>query len=205
MHVAVFVKFYLFTGAACGNIGTMNAFTHGAPPELSTTRTPINHARHLVALPDPTYRLLERISVLRGVPKSDAMYEALRDTLRKQEECESWAYAPPPFSIKPTHIDAWIGVLLWNPWLPTVVLSGSEACRLAEVLYEAVEGTERLNFELVSGRGNHRIVVSRGAAHVALHIDGQKYAMVRPVAKDVAAALESASVGSSPASYAGIH
>ena len=173
---------------------------NGAPAEPSEPRTPDNNVRRLVGLPGPTYRLLERLAVTRGLSMSDTLYFALRDELHRQEEGDAWDYCPPDFSIKATVFDDGMQVLFWNAWLSGVVLTGEEACRLAEGLHQAVEGTLPADFSVTGKRGEETrtVTLSRGPAHVTIHCGGLKYTMVRPVAIDVAAALDSASVGSGP-------
>ena len=78
------------------------------------------------------------------------------------------------------------------------MLTGKDACRLAEAIYQATEGPIPSDFGVTGKQGerSRTVTLSRGPSHVTIHCDGLKYAMVRPVASDVAAALESASVGS---------
>jgi hypothetical protein len=176
----------------------MNELAHAAPHEPSEHWTLANKQRRLVSLAAPAYALLNRLAVIRGTSMSDTLYIALRDDLHRQENGEGWAYIPPPFSIVPAYFETWCGVKLWNPFLPTVMLTASEACSLATGIHKVVESDSPVHFELISGYEAHHVSLSRGPTHVILLIDGERFNMPRPIALDVAAALESASVHAGP-------
>lgn len=167
---------------------------HGADATPSTPPT----RRKLLGVPHPTHKLLSRVAMLRGESMSITLYSVLRDELRRQEDGEGWVFVPSPFSIKPTYFDTECAVLFWNPFLPTLTLTGPEAVCFAEALEAASNGVTQPDFEIVSARGGHRITLQRGGYHVAIHVDEHRCSIILPVAADLAVALDSASVHAGP-------
>lgn len=165
----------------------MNTHTHTKTAKPG--RKPIN-------LPLPTHNLISRVAIMRGMSMSDALYVVFREELRRQEDGDAWALAPSPFSIKPTYEEE-CRVLVWNPFLPHLKLNRREASDLAEAIHTAVAG-ETPDFRMVTERDSRRVTISRGGYHVSLCVDGESFAMIRPVATDVADALISASVHAGP-------
>lgn len=162
-----------------------------------SARSTAKPGRKLMSLPHPTHNLISRVAGLRDLSMSDALYVVFREELRRQEDGDAWAFAPSPFSIKPTYEEDACRVLIWNPWLPTLKLNRREASDLAEAIHTAVEGTTP-DFDLVTERDGCRVTITRGGHHVSLHVDGKSYPMVRPLASDVADAIISASVHAGP-------
>lgn len=148
----------------------------------------------LVRINDASTRMLEFLAVMTGEKKSTILYRLLRDEIGRHQEATAWSPAPPPFVIKPTYIETGCAVLLWNPHLPSSILTGAEAIALADALTDAVEGQNIATFELRPTRGGEAIQLSRAGRHVALRIGDTGWPMTFEVARDVAAALDSASV-----------
>lgn len=164
---------------------------------IHTHSTPAKPGRKPINLPLPTHKLITRVAALRGMSMSDTLYAVFRAELRRQEEGDAWALAPEPFSIKPTYVETGCRVLVWNPFLPTMMLNREEASALAEAIHTAAEGTSP-DFRLLTERDSHRVTLTRGGHHVSLNVDGDSFPMTRPTAIDVADALISASVHAGP-------
>lgn len=154
--------------------------------------------RKLLGIPEPTHKLLSRVSMIRGENMSVALYSILRDELQRQEAGEGWSFVPSPFSIKPTYFENECLVLFWNPFLPTLKLTGSEAVRFADALEAASNGVTPSGFEIITSYDGHRITIQRGGYHVMIHVDDERFAVILPVAADLALALDSASVHAGP-------
>ena len=167
---------------------TLNGEISPAPPRPS-----YKHSRKLMSLPAPTHRLIGRVALLRGMTMSDALYAVFRDELRRQDGGDARAFVPSPFSVKPIYLETECAVLLWNPFLPDVLLTGREACSLADALRAASDGTPQADFKLTTKVNGRQIKLSWGGSHVSLHVDDDSFPMVRLVAADVALALEAAS------------
>lgn len=156
--------------------------------------------RTLVSLPLPTHNLIKRVAALRGQAMSDTLYEVFRDELQRQEGADTWAFVPPPFSIKPTYLENECAVLLWHPLFDGVVLTKAEAVQVADAIQNAANDKAKPTLALTTLHGSKSIHLSRGGYHIKVHVDDQSATMTRPVALDVVAALDSASVHAGPIS-----
>ena len=156
--------------------------------------------RKLLCVPSPTHRLLKRVASIRGESMSDTLYTVLRDELQRQEGGDTWAFVPPPFSIKSTYLEHECAVLCWHPMFGGVILTKAEAVQLADALQRAVDGDAKPTLAMTTTHGDKAISLSRGGRHFKIHVGDQSATVTRPVAIDVVAALDSASVHAGPLS-----
>lgn len=143
---------------------------------------------------DASYRMLDFLSVMRGEPKGLLLYRLLRAELQVYQEETAWSPAPPPFIIKPTFAKVGNAVLLYNPFIDAAVLTGKEAVALADAITDALEGRPVAAFQLITTEHGHTIRLKPAGRRVHLIINDTNFPMALPVAGDVAAALDSASV-----------
>lgn len=149
----------------------------------------------LVRVNDASSHMLDFLAVMTGERSSSILYRLLREELRKHQDEVAWTPAPPPFVIRQTYVESGCAVLLFNPHLPpSSILTGKEAVALADALTDAVEGRPIASFLLTTSERGDTIRLTRSGRHVALHINKYGYPMTYEVARDVAAALDSASV-----------
>ena len=159
---------------------------------LPTATTP--KSRHM-RINDASYRMLDFLSVMRSEPKGLLLYRLLRDELKVYQEETAWSPAPPPFVIKPTYgLKVGPGVLLYNPLITPAVLTGKEAVALADAITQSLEGRSVSTFQIVTEEHGHTIRLKPAGRRIHLIINDTDFPMALPVARDVAAALDSASV-----------
>lgn len=156
--------------------------------------------RKLLCVQSSTHRLLQRVASIRGESMSDTLYLVLRDELQRQEGGDTWAFVPPPFSIKPTYLEHECAVLFWHPMFGGVVLTKAEAVQLADALQRAVDSDVKPTLAMITTHSAKALSLSRGGRHFKIHVDDQSATVTRPVAIDVVAALDSASVHAGPLS-----
>ena len=158
---------------------------------LPTATTP--KSRHM-RINDASYRMLDFLSGMRGEPKGLLLYRLLREELKVYQEETAWNPAPPPFVIKPTFAKVGNAVLLYNPFIDAAVLTGKEAVALADAITDALEGRPVAAFAIITAEHGHTIRLRPAGRRIHLIINDTDFPMVLPVAQDVAAALDSASV-----------
>lgn len=159
---------------------------------LPTATTP--KSRHM-RINDASYRMLDFLSVMRSEPKGLLLYRLLRDELKVYQEETAWSPAPPPFVIKPTYgLKVGPGVLLYNPFITPAVLTGKEAVGLADAITTSLEGGSISTFQIVTAEHGHTIRLKPAGRRIHLIVNDTDFPMALPVAQDVAAALDSASV-----------
>lgn len=167
--------------------GTMSSTTEAMP----TATTP--KSRHM-RINDASYRMLDFLSVMRGEPKGLLLYRMLRKGLKVYQEETAWSPAPPPFVIKPTFAKVGSAVLLYNPFIDAAVLTGKEAVALADAITGSLEGRSISTFQIVTEEHGHTIRLKPSGRRIHLIINDTDFPMALMVARDVAAALDSASV-----------
>ncbi|WP_419756452.1 hypothetical protein [Brevundimonas sp.] len=159
---------------------------------LPTATTP--KSRHM-RINDASYRMLDFLSSMRGEPKGLMLYRLLREQLAVYQEETAWSPAPPPFVIKPTFgLKVGNAVLLYNPFIDAAVLTGKEAVALADAITQSLEGRSVSTFQIVTEEHGHTIRLKPAGRRIHLIINATDFPMALPVARDVAAALDSASV-----------
>lgn len=158
---------------------------------MPTATTP--KSRHM-RINDASYRMLDFLSVMRGEPKGILFYRLLREGLKVYQEETAWSPAPPPFVIKPTFATVGSAVLLYNPFIDAAVLTGKEAVALADAITDALEGRPATAFQIITAEHGHTIRLKPAGRRIHLIINDTDFPMALPVARDVAAALDSASV-----------
>lgn len=156
-----------------------------------TATTPL--PRH-VRINDASARMLDFLSIMRGEPKGLLLYRLLRDELKNYQDETAWSPAPPPFVIKPTYVESGYSVLLYNPFIDAAVLTGKEAVALADVITDSLDGCPVASFEIITQEHGHRVSLKPAGPRIHLIINDTNFAMPHMVARDVAAALDSASV-----------
>lgn len=162
--------------------------------EASPTATTPPKSR-LVRINDASSHMLDFLAVMTSERSSTILYRLLRDELKKHQDHVAWSSAPPPFIIRHTHVEGGCRVLLFNPHLPpSTILTGKETVSLADALTDAVEGRPIAGFQLLTVENGHVVRLTRAGRHIALHINEYGYPMTLEVARDVAVALDSASV-----------
>lgn len=162
--------------------------------EASPTATTPPKSR-LVRVNDASSHMLDFLAVMTGERSSSLLYRLLRDELKKYQDDVAWSSAPPPFVIRQTYVERGCRVLLFNPHLPPgTILTGKEAVALADALTDAVEGRPIAGFQLLTVENGDAVRLTRAGRHVGLHINEYGYPMTHEVARDVASALDSASV-----------
>ena len=152
------------------------------------------HASRHVRVNDASARMLDFLSMMRGEPKGLLLYRLLRDELKVYQEETAWSPAPPPFVIKPTCAKVGNAVLLYNPFIDAAVLTGKEAVALADAITESLEGRSISTFKIVTAEHGHTIRLKPAGRRIHLIINETDFPMALMVARDVAAALDSASV-----------
>ena len=168
--------------------GAMTPTTEALP--TATTQK----SRHM-RINDASYRMLDFLSGMRGEPKGLLLYRLLRAELKVYQEETAWSPAPPPFVIRPTHgLKVGPGVLLFNPHLTPAVLTGKEAVALADAITASLEGRSISTFQIVAAEHGHTIRLKPAGRRIHLIVNDTDFPMALPVAQDVAAALDSASV-----------
>lgn len=150
-------------------------------------------SRHM-RINDASYRMLDFLSVMRSEPKGLLLYRLLREELKVYQEETAWNPAPPPFVIKPTFAKVGNAVLLYNPFTDAAVLTGEEAVALADAITVSLEGRSVAAFQIVTAEHGHTIRLKPAGRRMHLIINDTDFPMALPVAQDVAAALDSASV-----------
>ncbi|WP_374321779.1 hypothetical protein [Brevundimonas sp.] len=158
---------------------------------LPTATTP--KSRHM-RINDATHQMIDFLSVMRGEPKGLLLYRLLRDELKVYQEETAWSPAPPPFVIKPTFAKVGNAVLLYNPFITAAVLTGKEAVALADAITASLEGRSISAFQIVTAEHGHSIRLKPAGRRIHLIVNDTDFPMALPVAQDVAAALDSASV-----------
>jgi len=158
---------------------------------LPTATTP--KSRHM-RINDASYRMLDFLSGMRGEPKGLLLYRMLRKELGAYQEETAWNPAPPPFVIKPTFAKVGNAVLLYNPFIDAAVLTGKEAVALADAITDALEGRPVAAFEIITAEHGHTIRLKPAGRRIHLIVNETDFPMALPVAQDVTAALDSASV-----------
>ena len=157
--------------------------------------TATNPKSRLVRINDATHRMLDFLSDMRGEPKGLILYRLLRSELKSYQDETAWSPAPPPFVIKQTYVESGCSVLLYNPFLPVpAVLTGKEAVALATAIHDSTEGRSVAGFEIITQEHGHRVQLTPAGKRIHLHVNNANVPMPIMVAKDVAAALDSASV-----------
>ena len=153
------------------------------------------YPRKSVSLPEPTHRILEHVAVHRGLTMTGMIYLLARQELATQENAASWSKIPSPFVVRPTHTSEGVLVDLWTPFhARPALMTRSETTRLADALTAYADGGPAgLDFR-TQYRGQ-RVHLKRGSHHISIFIDGDSYAVTRETAREVAIALDNASVG----------
>ena len=162
--------------------------TEEAPPTA-----PTQTSRH-VRVNDASARMLDFLSMMRGEPKGLLLYRLLRAELTVYQDETAWSPAPPPFVIKPTFAKVGNAVLLYNPFIDAAVLTGKEAVALADAITESLEGLSISTFMIVTAEHGHTIRLKPAGRRIHLIVNDTDFPMALMVARDVAAALDSASV-----------
>ena len=162
--------------------------TEEASPTATTPKS-----RH-VRINNATHEMIDFLSIMRGEPKGLLLYRLLRAELQVYQEEAAWSPAPPPFVIKPTFAKVGDAVLLYNPFIESAVLTGKEAVALADAITASLEGRSISTFQIVTEEHGHTIRLKPAGRRIHLIVNDTDFPMALMVARDVAAALDSASV-----------
>jgi hypothetical protein len=100
--------------------------------------------------------------------------------------------SPDPFSAEPARVGGDFCVRLAHPLFPAVVLRQREAQHMAATLAAAGHHQRGARCEFSTARGVSAIRIVQGGRCVHLTVNGQAIALTRPIAVDLAAAIESA-------------
>jgi hypothetical protein len=147
-------------------------------------------ARRTINIASASHDLLRRLADVQRVPMTTVLHSALRAEMERCAGAE--ALAPDPFDVGPVSIDGGFGVRLIHPHLCDVFLTQREAQALALTLKAAGRHTAGARCDFRSAREGTTIRVVQGGRCVHLHVDTRSTPLVRPLAIDLAVALEAA-------------
>ena len=148
--------------------------------------------RRIVGIPTASYALLRRLADLRGVAMTTAIHDALRDaTISCTGES---SLTPPPFAVNAVRIEDDHCVSVAHPLFPAIVLRQREAELLASTLLAAGESAPGAHCEFRPARGSTDVRVLQSGRCVYLTVNGCPIALTRPIAVDLAQAIDVARV-----------
>ena len=121
---------------------------------------------------------------------STAVHSAVRAEIERLTG--SLPLAPEPFAAEPTRVDADYCVSLSHPLFPTVILRQREAKQIAATLDASGRRQRGARCAFKTARGVSAIQIIQGGRCVHMTFNGQRIALSRPLAIDLANAIEAA-------------